>query len=577
MTISEPVVIDPAPAPRTRRPGTDPGRLLAALDGEARHALMNAVAREAVASELRRWRAAVSGREDEELALVWVLEAGKIGAPAPTQSVSDELDARLAALPNPGLVPAGSVEAALAAWNETPGDATGALRWAELQARNGPPPAAFWPEVLDPSQPEAASMEEAAQILVADARAVAEQPGAASAIAAAAARARLAEASFGRAELGALPERPTSGVLTDYEDLRLPVLGLLLMRVFVGEAPSERDFRGALGARLSGVGGRLRRVALGVAISVALVLALSLLPRSLTGNLPGSRLTSHDGSVCGTCAPNQQVDAAGWYTAQQRVFLTLRLAGEAKGASLGVILGSASLYLRNQEDGWNLSAVGDLPFPPQRATVDSKGRDVLVVLPEGAAAEGIAVTTAAGDRVPASGTLAPTSEPGENLNLIDVLIALILTGVAVVGVRRGFLRLVPTLAGFTLALVAARILFRPIGSLLLDSQVDLPRTAFSIAMAVVTAIVGIGCYLLAGGLTRLLLPRVRRWLPLRPDTTPDRVLGGVGRALLATAAVAEGSTLLVNLAAFSFLAGPVQASILGRALITIWRRVYPGL
>jgi hypothetical protein len=538
---------------------------------------MAAVAREAVARELRRWRAAVSGREDEELALSWVLQAGQIGAPAPTQSVPDELDARLATLPMPDPAPAGSVEAALAAWNEDPGDATRALRWAELQARNGPPPAAFWPEALDPSQPEPASPEEAAQVLVADGRTVAEQPGAVSAIAAAADRARLAEASFGRAELGALPERPASGARADYEDLRLPVLALLLRRVFSGDAPSERDIRSALGARLGGVGSRLRRVAIGVAISVGLVLLLSLLPRSLTGNLPASRLTPHDGQACGGCAPNQQIDAAGWYASQHRVFLTVRLAGDAEGASLAVLVGSASLNLRNQESGWDVGAAGDLPFPPQRASVDSNGRDVLVVLPEAAAAKGIAVTTVAGDRLPASGTLAAASEPGESLNLVDVLIALILLGVAVLGVRRGFLRLLPTLVGFGLALVAARILFRPIGSLLLDSQVDLPRTAFSIAMAIVTAIVGIGCYLLGGVLTRVVLPRAKRWLPLSPNTAPDRFLGGAGRALLATAAVAEGSTLLVNLAAFSFLAGPVHASILGRALITVWRQMYPGL
>ncbi|MCI4355301.1 MAG: hypothetical protein L3K06_08065, partial [Thermoplasmata archaeon] len=135
--------------------------------------MIDAVAGEAIAYELHRWREAVRNDPAGELALDRVLDRAGIGAAAPARSVGDELDARLATLPAPPRTSASS-RTALAAWAEKPDSLERAQRWARTQSEAGPNPAALYPEVLDRESEEGSSIAEAAMIVLADSVALAE-------------------------------------------------------------------------------------------------------------------------------------------------------------------------------------------------------------------------------------------------------------------------------------------------------------------------------------------------------------------------------------------------------------------
>jgi len=97
---------------------------------------------------------------------------------------------------------------------------------------------------------------------------------------------------------------------------------------------------------------------------------------------------------------------------------------------------------------------------------------------------------------------------------------------------------------------------------------------YSLAVGLLTSVVGILVYLLAGTTsTKVVLPHIG----LQAGSPVDRRVGAAARVLRATASAATLLTLFVNLAAVSSVAAVARSSILARGAIAVWRHVYPGL
>jgi hypothetical protein len=565
----------------------DPATLLAALDPAARRAAVARIAPLAVSFELHRWREAVRGDRSGQASLLRLLERCRIGGGGQDATAAEELDARLAALPAPPR--AASASGALAAWAERPDDADRAERWMAAQAAVGPNPVAAYPEVLRRESEDGSSVAEAALLVLADAVALAQHR---SEVAAARAEERLAlvEARYGRAVVrSAEDEGPEEGAAAPtaapggLDQRREDVLALLLRAV---DLPTRRaSIPLTAGEPASPEGppasrtARLRRVAIGVLISLAFTGIVAALPERLPGRLPAAELSPATPASCTRCAAGDRLLAAGVQLYQGEVTVTAELAAPPKTTSLFVdIAHPATVLALDREAGrWGSTLVGARPFDPRRVQVLTSGSTVVIALPPGTQVSGISVATGAGSRSPRAGALVARREAPASVNWVDVLIVALLLAAGLRGLTAGLVATTPVLVGFVVNLALARLLYRPLGALMLGHLTDFPRVADSLAVGFVTAVLGVGTYLAVGSLSGRALRRLAPRLPMRPGSALDGALGSLARVLRATASAATLLALFVNLASVSLVATAANNSVIGRGLIAIWRHVYPGL
>jgi hypothetical protein len=548
--------------------------LLGAMDPEARRQLIGSIAATAVAFEVHRWRDAVRGNEEGEEELVAVLRRARIGPDNADAGVSAELDRRTALLPSPPSHPP-ITERLLASWAQHPESVESAERWATAQSAAGPNPAALYPGVLRRESEEGSSIAEAALIVLADAVALAR---AESAVPAEDASARLGavEERFGRlSEGGTDPDSSASR--------RADVLSLLLREIPLRARRPRIPVRATLAESQpepaqAAPGHRWRRLAVALGISLAIAALTGALPRHQPGQLQPAQLVGHAGPPCATCAPDQRLVGVGFQRYQGEPAITVRLGAPPRTTSLLIRLAdpSGSLAVQRHADGWSTAGSG-VAFDTRHVLVTSTGSIVVITLPADARVGGVAVASSAGDQIPASGTIRPTTEAGATFNLLDVLIILLVLAACVRGLRAGFIRTAPMLAGFALSLVAARLLYPPLGSALLGHLTNAPRVADSMAVAFITTVVGLGLYALAGTSARRVVQRLAPKVGLTPESPADARLGAIARALRSTASAATMLTLFVNLVSASWFASLAANSILGRGLIEAWRHLYPGL
>lgn len=556
------------------RPGTDP---------DVRRHLSAGVATEGTGWLLWAWREAARGNDAEELALLWVLHGARIGAAAPEQPVAAELDARLDAVSKATLVHPEEVERTERAWLTAPEDRGAGRRWWRVALAAGRSPVGT--DVLQAPVEDGPSEPEAAFLVLADAVALAATSAPDDAVAAAAATLATIEDRYGRVVQPEAVGPPLATVLAGasdpgavraaYVSHRQQVLTRLLRSVQLPprRAASHTSVEG-------GAGRRLRRVLLGFAVSAAIATLIAVLPRSVPA-LPDADLVPRGQREerCRSCPPDEQLTAIGWELAEDRVRVTVELAAVPEASALTVLLGDGgeAVTVHRSDDRWRIGASTDPGFRVDRVQVLSDRRTVVVELPARAAPDGVAVSTGGGDRLPAEGFVPAAAGASPSPNVVDLAVAAVLVYAGVRGFRQGLLRTMPALVGFVLTLMATRLLYPPLGALILGRLTHLPRLANSVAVAVLLALVGSGLYLAGGAAVTAGLRRLSGRVPVRRGSALDRTLGAGARAVRATATVATTLTLALNLAAVTALAPLLRRSVLGRAAVALWRNVFPGL
>jgi uncharacterized membrane protein required for colicin V production len=316
----------------------------------------------------------------------------------------------------------------------------------------------------------------------------------------------------------------------------------------------------------SGVAGRLV-VALLVFV---LLIALSLLiPRALPGELSAEELTPHGILLCRACPPTEQITGAGLAAASDGWHLNVRFAAPPFNTILRVSFDGIPGVMEIQHTGQSWQYTRPLPagFPKLMNTAE---RDALAVFsfPASSRLNGFAIHTGSGDQLPESGFLAPTYPAAPHFNATDVVLLLILAGMAWYGFTRGFLLEVVDLLSIVVSLIIARIAYRPLAGLF-TQMTNSPAAG---------AILGSGLLVLALALVGIFL--ARRYFARHDqsggsfDPQINGILGGAVGCVRQIPILAMLLTAGTDLAVLHWATASIRSSLLGTALLRAWSTLF---
>jgi hypothetical protein len=158
---------------------------------------------------------------------------------------------------------------------------------------------------------------------------------------------------------------------------------------------------------------------------------------------------------------------------------------------------------------------------------------------------------------------------------VDVLVVALLLAAAWWGRRQALRRVLAPLLSVLFILLLGRILYTPLGYALGAWLGQLPRVSDALALSLSAVVIGVGLFIFADRVAAAVADRALAWFPT--SLAADRVLGAVASTVQAYATVAVILLLAADLAAVSWASSLIDASLLGRASIDLWRDIYPGL
>lgn len=309
----------------------------------------------------------------------------------------------------------------------------------------------------------------------------------------------------------------------------------------------------------------LVRLAVGCVAFGLLAAFAAMLPPALPGEMPVGSLALRAAPVCAACPPSERLERLGARMdgSVLRVNVALGappakvLALELDGAS------GATVFTRRPDGEWSASSSGS---HAGRVYVSERGPLVVLGVSAGEV-RGVAVRTP-GDRIPASGFVAPQPRPARSANLADVFVVVALLVAAAAGWRLGLAAAVGDALALAAVVVLTAVLWRPLAALL-EGAGRSGSASGALAVGLLVAAMGF-----AGGLmTRPLVPFLTR-LHASSSSGASRALAAALGALRALVVVTTLFAVADGLAAFGPLAPALRASALAGPLVDAVRRFF---
>ena len=313
----------------------------------------------------------------------------------------------------------------------------------------------------------------------------------------------------------------------------------------------------------------MKRVLIAIVVFVVFAALSLLLPAASPGEMAASEMTHHGDPPCQACPPPEQLTDIGLAATDAGWFLNVRFATVPIDARVRITLDGAggAIDLRRTGKAWKYLGKPAAGAPALRSVTE---RDGLVVFgfSDGVGTNGVAVATASGDRLPASGFVAPHYASAPRFNATDAVLVAILLATAWYGYRRGALGEAADLASIVLGLVVAAFAYRPLAAAL-SAVAPGPRGAAILASGIL--VVGVALVGFA------VLPRVLQ-SARRTASALDPMLNGVAGSTMACArqlaVLAMLLTAGVDLAALHWAAPSINSSLLGTTLLRTWRTLF---
>jgi uncharacterized membrane protein required for colicin V production len=310
-----------------------------------------------------------------------------------------------------------------------------------------------------------------------------------------------------------------------------------------------------------------------VALLVFVVLAVLslLLPRRMPGELSGAELTPHAAPACQSCPPTEQITGAALATGEDAWHLNLRFAARPFNSVLRISFAGVPdvIELRQAGDSWRYSGPSIGGMPPI-TSVAQRGNQLVLTLPLTLRTTGVAVSTASGDRMPASNFLSPVYPSPAHGNVTDAVLVCVLLATAWFGYRRGLVPEAANLTAMLLSMAIAAAASRPLFAL--GARIaSYPRAGAALGCALLIVCSGIA------GL--VVVPRLfRRFgltaIPLHPFYSG--ALGATAACVRQLAVLAMVLAVGTDLAILNWASSSVHSSLLGAPLIHAWKTLFPA-
>jgi hypothetical protein len=304
-------------------------------------------------------------------------------------------------------------------------------------------------------------------------------------------------------------------------------------------------------------------------VSAAIMALALLLPRSLPGELTAARMTPHAGAICANCPPTERLTAIGMLAGDDGWFVNVRFAVPPRNTRITLALEGVADTLELQQAGKDWRIVGKpTDAVPALTGAGERGDLVVFQLPATSRATGIAVATATGDRIPASGFAAPVYPSTAHFNATDVLILLVLVATAVYGFRRGALAEVGDLIAIAVSFVIAALAFKPLASVI-AAATGYTRGASAIASGVIVIVCATIGFVMMPRLIRRIAPTMKEINPAANGATASAIACIRQLPLLAAAL-----TIGIEVALLHWAEPSITSSVLGSALLGAWKTLF---
>jgi len=313
-----------------------------------------------------------------------------------------------------------------------------------------------------------------------------------------------------------------------------------------------------------GAGNWLRRLVLAVVVGTLIAVLMLILPHSLPGELAPAQLTVDNGP-----AATRQIDAVG-VLAEERTWSVNILfhAPPADGARVALQFagGPGALTLVHRGIGWS-QAGGKDAAPARLLGLATRGNLVVFRLTP-PAAQGVAVASGAGGRLPQSGFAALTYPAPPHFDLTDAVLIALLAATAWFAFRRGARRELTALVAVALGLAAAIVIYRPLAGWF-ASWTGTSLAAVAIVSGLLVVIATLVGLIVTPRLMRVVAPLIARW-PKPIDGPTAALLACVRQLPLLAMFLMIG----VNVALFRWAAADITSSLFGSLLLHTVRAAF---
>jgi uncharacterized membrane protein required for colicin V production len=312
----------------------------------------------------------------------------------------------------------------------------------------------------------------------------------------------------------------------------------------------------------------MKRLLVTLILFVAVAALALLLPASLPGEMSSAAMTSHASPACTACPPVEQLVAAGMVAGDGGWYVNVLFAAPPFNARLRLAFDDLPQAIDLQQTGTAWHVAAGRAGPMVVTSVAQRDGRVVFGLPAELRTRGLSVTTASGDRIPVTGSIAPQYPAGPHFNATDVVLIAILALTSWAGYRRGVLTEAASLAAMVLSIVIAVIAYRPLAAWLADLTGS-PRTG---------AALGSGSVVLMAGFASLAaVPGVLKSFRASVSGMNDAMAHGLGaivaplRQLIVLAMLV---TIGADAAVLHWAANSIDSSLFGSTLLHAWRALF---
>jgi len=279
-------------------------------------------------------------------------------------------------------------------------------------------------------------------------------------------------------------------------------------------------------------------------------------------------MTSRDRSGCQACPPTEQLIAAGLLAGADGWYVNVRFTSPPLNARVSLNLDGVALPIDLEQAGsvWHLA--GASGASGMVTGVAQRNDQVVFTLPASLRVAGLVVSTGSGDRMPASGSLAPQFPASAHFNATDIVLLAIFGVTAWFGYKRGILAEIGNLLAVVVSIGVAALVYRPVAAWLGDLMHS-PRVGAALASGAL--VLGVGLASLA------VMPTVLRSLrgaAADMDALVNHGLGSVAASLRQAMVLAMLVTIGLDAAVFRWASGSISSSVIGGTLLHAWHSLF---
>lgn len=323
---------------------------------------------------------------------------------------------------------------------------------------------------------------------------------------------------------------------------------------WVNEAPAPRNTTVGRARSQSPLAATRRHVLLAIVLTVVIGTLVTVLPRSMPGEMPEDQL----------------IDGVGYLEADGGRWVTIRTDDDTRRPMTLVFDGSdATIAIARVEGRWTRRATG---IDEDSVAVYADDDHLVVALPASLAADGVAVERGGG-RSPIDGFVPVRDRSSGRVNVVDLAIIALLGWSLFRGYRRGIESVLPSLAVLLVSLVVVRVVHRPLSSAL-GSVIATERASGALAFSIAMTAAGV---LLAVSVRAAWMRLPARVRELRSRTAASRALAAAFAGVRTALSLGIVTVLVADLAAVTWLADAVSDSPSARLFTDAMRTVFTRL